>query len=65
MACRYIQSRHSDAAWVHFERGFMSATCETRSQRWVASAFPGWNEDLLYKGLQTLPGKGETPDRST
>jgi hypothetical protein len=45
---------------VHFQRGFMSATCETRPKQWVASAFPGWNEDLLYKGLQTLPGKGET-----
>jgi hypothetical protein len=52
---RYVSSRHSDEAYVHFKRGFMSGTCGLDTSKWKKGSFPGWNEDMLWQGFLPLP----------
>jgi hypothetical protein len=43
----YIGSKQADAAYIHYSKGALGATCDPDMGLWKPSAFPGWNIYLL------------------
>ena len=51
---KYIDTKHMDAAYVHYSRGALRAAgCALDRSLWKAEAFPGWNVDW-QKALEVV-----------
>ncbi len=51
----YVSVKHRDQPYPKYPKGFIAAEdCELQSNRWIASAFPGWNIDWTLNGVERI-----------
>ena len=49
---RYVKTQHRDEAYVHWTPGFITGDCAPVRREWQRERFPGWNEDMLFRGFE-------------
>jgi hypothetical protein len=47
----YVRSDHWRQPYIHFEKGFLSGNCVIEDKEWNKNNFPGWNEDIVFRGF--------------
>lgn len=50
----YVDTRHDDQPYVHFEKGFIQGTCSPVNDQWQSKFMPGWNEDWTTSSYQQI-----------
>mmetsp|Transcript_5557 Transcript_5557/g.15531 ORF Transcript_5557/g.15531 Transcript_5557/m.15531 type:complete len:399 (-) Transcript_5557:538-1734(-) len=52
---KYAETKHRDEAYVHWTPGFIRGNCKKKEEKWEKKAFPGWGEDMVYRGFMADP----------
>lgn len=55
----YVESNHWHQPYIHFEKGFLSGNCIIENSEWKKNNFPGWNEDVVFRGFQANTDESE------
>ena len=50
----YVNTRHAQQPYIHFNKGFILANCDMDESLWKPQSHPGWNVDWEYNAVDTV-----------